>query len=112
MHFKRKQNEINNFNPRRELGTGKITSKMIKELPRKGIITIIFMFNAILSALLNSLNDYYYKRLCRADPNAEDWIPFHQIGFRVKHSTIPQTHIIIHVINQTLPFGTEGYFIT
>jgi hypothetical protein len=36
------------------------------------------------------------------DPNAVEWIPHHQFGFREEHSTVQQTHRVVHTINQAL----------
>ena len=115
-----------------------ITPKMLKKLPRKGMVFLAYFFNAILihqywphSLKLAELflipkpgkdpkevNPYHpisllpifakllEKMILRTiDPDftTSDWIPHHQFGFRLAHSTIQQCHriprTILKVIN-------------
>jgi len=36
------------------------------------------------------------------DLNLQDWIPYHQFGFRKAHSTVQQCHRITDVINKAM----------
>jgi hypothetical protein len=56
-------------------------------------------------SLLSTVNIIFEKLLLRrinTDLKPDDWIPPHQFGFRNQHSTVQQTHRIIHTIHKAL----------
>jgi hypothetical protein len=110
---------------------------MMKELPKKGLVMLTYIFNAMLSisywpkqlktaeiilirkpgkdpkelasyhpiCLLSTVNKISEKLLLwriNTDLKPDVWMPPHQFGFRNQHSTVQQTHRIIHTIHQTL----------
>jgi hypothetical protein len=55
--------------------------------------------------LLSTVNRIFEKLLLwriNADLKPDYWMPPHQFGFRNQHSTVQQTHRIIHTIHQAL----------
>jgi hypothetical protein len=110
---------------------------MMKELPKKGLVMLTYIFNAILRisywpkqlktaeiilisksgkdskeltsyhpiSLLSTVNKIFEMLLLwriNTDLKPDDWMPPHQFGFRNQHSTVQQTHRIIHAIHQAL----------
>jgi hypothetical protein len=65
-----------------------------KELSSYRLISLLSIINKLFEKLV-------LRRLNR-DLHPDDWIPPHQFGFRNRHSTVQQTHRIIHTINQAL----------
>jgi hypothetical protein len=55
-----------------------------------------------LLSIVNKLSEKLILRRLNADLKPEEWMPSHQFGFTNRHSTIQQTHRIIHTINQVL----------
>jgi hypothetical protein len=56
-------------------------------------------------SLLFTVNKIFEKLLLRrlnTDLKPNDWMPPHKFGFRNQHSTVQQTHRIIHTIHQAL----------
>jgi hypothetical protein len=56
-------------------------------------------------SLLSTVNKIFEKLLLRrinTDLKPDDWMPPHQFGFRNQHTTVQQTHRIIHTIHQAL----------
>jgi hypothetical protein len=56
-------------------------------------------------SLLSIVNKIFEKLILRrlnADLKPDEWMPSHQFGFQNHHSTIQQTHRIIHTFNQAL----------
>ncbi|PNF38784.1 RNA-directed DNA polymerase from mobile element jockey [Cryptotermes secundus] len=129
--------EIGFLNIKKAPGIDKITPKMMKELPKKGLVMLTYIYNAMLRlsiwpkqlktaeiilipkpgkdpkelssyrpiSLLSIINKLFEKLLLRRlnmDLKPDEWMPPHQFGFRNHHSTIQQTHRIIHKINQAL----------
>lgn len=114
-----------------------ITGKLLKELPRKCIVFITLIFNAVLRlehfplqwkkaqlvvvpkpgkpnnqatsyrpiSLLPVISKVFEKLFLRRIHiliKESDVLPYHQFGFRQKHSTIEQIHRIVDVIRQDL----------
>jgi hypothetical protein len=55
--------------------------------------------------LVSTVNKIFQKFLLRRinmDLKPDDWMTPHQFGFRNQHSTVQQTHRIIHTIHQAL----------
>jgi hypothetical protein len=69
--------------------------------------SIIIQFNSSyrpisLLSIINKLFEKLILRRLNMDLKPDEWMPPHQFGFRNQHSTIQQTHRIIHKINQAL----------
>jgi hypothetical protein len=129
--------EIGLLNIKKAPGIDKITAKMMEELPKKGLVVLIYIFIAMLTdccwpkelktteiilipkpgkdlkeltsyrpiSLLSIVNKIFEKLLLRrisTDLKPDDWMPPHQFGFRNQHSTVQQTHRIIHTTHQAL----------
>jgi hypothetical protein len=129
--------EIGFLNIKKATGIDKITAQMLKELPKKGLVVLTYIFNAMLRinywpkqlktaeiilipkpgkdpkelmsyrpmSLLSTVNKIFEKLLLRrinTDLQPDHWMPTHQFGFRNQHSTVQQTHRIIHTIHQAL----------
>jgi len=56
---------------------------------------------SLLSIISKILEKLLLHRLL-SDTHSQDWIPFHQFGFRKAHSTIQQCHRLTTIINKTL----------
>jgi hypothetical protein len=52
-----------------------------------------------LLSIVNKLFEKLILRRLNADLKPDEWMPSHQFGFWNHHSTIQQTHRIIHTIN-------------
>jgi len=100
------KNEIKNLNHKKAPGIDLITVTMLKELPQKGLLNLMYIFNAITRL------EYWPKSLKQAqiimlkrinkETNPQDWIPNHQFDFRQAHSTIQQCHRVADTINKAL----------
>jgi hypothetical protein len=57
-----------------------------------------------LLSIINKLFEKLVLRRLNRELQPDDWIPFppHQFGFGNRHSTVQQTHRIIHTVNQAL----------
>ena len=100
------KNEIKNLNHKKAPGIDLITVTMLKELPQKGLLNLMYIFNAItrLEYWPKSLNQAQIIMLKRInkETNPQDWIPNHQFDFRQAHSTIQQCHRVADTINKAL----------
>jgi hypothetical protein len=137
LSLKEIKEEIGFLNIKKAPGIDKITARMMKELPKKGLVMLTYIFNATLRisywpkqlrtaeiilipkpredpkeltsyrpiSLLSTVNKIFEKLLLRridTELKPDDWMPPHQFGFRNQHSTVQQTHRIIHIIHQAL----------
>ena len=138
------QQEIKKLKPRKAPGMDNITSQMLKELPKEGLMKLLHIYTAVVRcnywpanfksaqiimalkpgkdptdvtsyraiSLLSTISKLLEKLISRQisiDTDLNSWVPYHQFGFRIAHSTIQQCHRITHTVNTALENKTVPY---